>query len=234
MPRRGQICHDHTIPYGTFNEDNEEARHAYYNYGYRRDEDLPELPCMPMELAQDICPEEELFKKEMAFLVCDALNNLSPRYSKVLRMRFGIDVGADYTLDEVGAVFELSKERIRQIQKKGMRLLKAPKRGLQDVANPEDYKTLAQREREMKEGRRKFEAEMQIQDRYRLAALHMPAKKKELWEELKPALKDAAWLSDVRVSNPETYQELKDLVAYLWDGSAPRVWNTFTRKEHHV
>lgn len=234
MPRRGQICNDHTIPYGTFTEANEAARHAYYNYGYRRDEDLPELPCMPTELAQEICPEEELFKKEMAFLVDDALNNLSPRCSKVLRMRFGIGMSSDYTLEEVGKAFEVTRERVRQVQTKGMRLLKDPAMGLRYVANPEDYKTLAHRERAMQELRRQFEAEMQIQDRYRLAALHMPAKKKELWEELKPALKDATWLSDVRVSKPETYQELKDLVAYLWDDSAPRVWNTFTRKEHHV
>lgn len=234
MPRRGQICNDHTIPYGTFNEANEEARHAYYNYGYRRDEDLPELPCMPPELAQESSPEEELFKKELAQLVGDALSNLSPRCAKVLCMRFGIDVGSDYTLEELGVVFELTRERIRQIQAKGMRLLKDPKMRLQYLANPEQYKTMKQQEREMQELRRQWEAEKHKQDRYRLAAMHMPAKKKELWEELKPALKDAAWMSDMRISNPETYQELKDLVAYLWDDSATRVWNTFTRREHHV
>ena len=234
MPRRGQTSNGHTIPYGTFTQVSEEVRHAYYNYGYRHDEDLPELPCPPPGLSEDICPEEELFKKEMVQLVDEALQGLSPRCAKVLRMRHGIDTGVDYTLEEIGKAFDVTRERIRQIEAKGLRLLKHPNRELRYLVYPELYKNGAQRQHEEHALRKAWHEEWHQQERYRRAVLHMPAKKKELWEELKPALKDATWLSDVRASKPETYQELKDLVAYLWDDSAPRVWNTFTRKEHHV
>jgi len=61
----------------------------------------------------------------------------------------------------------------------------------------------------------------------------MPTKKKELWDELKPALKDAQWMRDLKYNKPDMYQELKDLVRHIWNDHAERVWNTYTRKEHH-
>jgi hypothetical protein len=234
MPKRGHIMKGHVIPYGTFNQDNWDVRQAYYNYGYRRDEDLPELPCPPPELAEEICLEDELFKKEMAQLVDEALNSLVPRYARVLRMRFGVGMNTDYTLEEVGRAFGVTQERIRQMQLKGMRSLKHPDRGLQHLARPEEYTTTMHLRLEKERLHREWEAEKHKEDRYRRAAMHMPTKKKELWDELKPALKDAAWVADLKTSKPDMYQELQDLVKHLWGDSFERVWNTFTRREHHV
>ncbi|KAI3593198.1 RNA polymerase sigma factor RpoD [Cupriavidus sp. U2] len=57
-----------------------------------------------------------------------ALNELSPREAKVLRMRFGLDTSMEHTLEEVGKQFDVTRERIRQIEAKAMRKLKHPSR----------------------------------------------------------------------------------------------------------
>ncbi|MBI2993161.1 MAG: RNA polymerase sigma factor RpoD [Gammaproteobacteria bacterium] len=58
----------------------------------------------------------------------DALNGLTPREAKVLRMRFGIDMNTDHTLEEVGKQFDVTRERIRQIEAKALRKLRHPSR----------------------------------------------------------------------------------------------------------
>jgi len=58
----------------------------------------------------------------------DVLAGLSPREAKVLRMRFGIDMNTDHTLEEVGNQFDVTRERIRQIEAKALRKLRHPSR----------------------------------------------------------------------------------------------------------
>jgi RNA polymerase primary sigma factor len=58
----------------------------------------------------------------------DILDTLTPREAKVLRMRFGIEMNTDHTLEEVGKQFDVTRERIRQIEAKAMRKLKHPSR----------------------------------------------------------------------------------------------------------
>ncbi len=60
-----------------------------------------------------------------------ALEGLTPRESKVLRMRFGIDMNTDHTLEEVGKQFDVTRERIRQIEAKALRKLRHPSRSEQ-------------------------------------------------------------------------------------------------------
>ncbi|QET01715.1 RNA polymerase sigma factor RpoD [Cupriavidus pauculus] len=57
-----------------------------------------------------------------------ALGDLSPREAKVVRMRFGLDTNSEHTLEEVGKQFDVTRERIRQIEAKAMRKLKHPSR----------------------------------------------------------------------------------------------------------
>lgn len=59
------------------------------------------------------------------------LSSLSPREAKVLRMRFGIDMNTDHTLEEVGKQFDVTRERIRQIEAKALRKLRHPARSEQ-------------------------------------------------------------------------------------------------------
>ncbi len=61
----------------------------------------------------------------------DMLHSLTPREAKVLRMRFGIDMHTDHTLEEVGKQFDVTRERIRQIEAKALRKLRHPSRSEQ-------------------------------------------------------------------------------------------------------
>ena len=63
--------------------------------------------------------------------VKNLLNGLTPREAKVLRMRFGIDMNTDHTLEEVGKQFDVTRERIRQIEAKALRKLRHPSRSEQ-------------------------------------------------------------------------------------------------------
>ena len=58
----------------------------------------------------------------------EVLNGLTAREAKVLRMRFGIDMNTDHTLEEVGKQFDVTRERIRQIEAKALRKLRHPSR----------------------------------------------------------------------------------------------------------
>ena len=59
------------------------------------------------------------------------LSSLTPREERVLRMRFGIGMNSDHTLEEVGQQFSVTRERIRQIEAKALRKLKHPTRAEQ-------------------------------------------------------------------------------------------------------
>ena len=61
----------------------------------------------------------------------DMLHGLTGREAKVLRMRFGIDMNSDHTLEEVGKQFDVTRERIRQIEAKALRKLRHPSRSEQ-------------------------------------------------------------------------------------------------------
>ena len=61
----------------------------------------------------------------------DVLDTLTPREAKVLRMRFGIEMNTDHTLEEVGKQFDVTRERIRQIEAKALRKLRHPSRSEQ-------------------------------------------------------------------------------------------------------
>ena len=58
----------------------------------------------------------------------EVLENLTEREAKVLKMRFGIDMPTDHTLEEVGKQFDVTRERIRQIEAKALRKLRHPSR----------------------------------------------------------------------------------------------------------
>lgn len=96
---------------------------AYYNYGVRNDEDWPELPVWEPEPAE-IDPFEVVHQQDVTRVVEEVLDTLLPREAKVLRLRYGIGIPADYTFEEVGRAYDLSRERIRQIEVKAIRRLK--------------------------------------------------------------------------------------------------------------
>ncbi len=76
-------------------------------------------------------PIEQATVTGLSETVRDVLAGLTPREAKVLRMRFGIDMNTDHTLEEVGKQFDVTRERIRQIEAKALRKLRHPSRSEQ-------------------------------------------------------------------------------------------------------
>jgi RNA polymerase primary sigma factor len=73
------------------------------------------------------CAYQSMLKEKVE----EVLGTLTPREARVLRMRFGLDSGVPYTLEEVGEKFGLTRERIRQIEGKALRRLRHPRRARQ-------------------------------------------------------------------------------------------------------
>ena len=78
-----------------------------------------------------ISPVEAATAEGLREATREVLANLTPREAKVLRMRFGIDMNTDHTLEEVGKQFDVTRERIRQIEAKALRKLRHPSRSEQ-------------------------------------------------------------------------------------------------------
>ena len=84
-----------------------------------------------IEDANIASPVESATITGLSSTVRDVLGGLTPREAKVLRMRFGIDMNTDHTLEEVGKQFDVTRERIRQIEAKALRKLRHPTRSEQ-------------------------------------------------------------------------------------------------------
>jgi len=84
-----------------------------------------------IEDAAIVSPIESSTNIGLMETVRDVLAGLTPREAKVLRMRFGIDMNTDHTLEEVGKQFDVTRERIRQIEAKALRKLRHPSRSEQ-------------------------------------------------------------------------------------------------------
>ena len=122
----GKTFKGHTVPYGTLVGASPELKSAYYNYGFLRDEDIPELPCPPQEYEECVDPGEELHKKDVTRLIAEVLDDVTPKQRAVLCLRFGIGLTQEYTFDEIGVMFNVTRERIRQIEAKAIRRIKHP------------------------------------------------------------------------------------------------------------
>jgi|TARA_R110000850_G_scaffold264620_1_gene393820 RNA polymerase primary sigma factor len=73
-----------------------------------------------------LTPEDQAIHANLKKKVNNVLSYLNPRQERVLRMRFGINLATDYTLAEVGKVFGVNPERVRQIEARALRTLKHP------------------------------------------------------------------------------------------------------------
>src|SRR6476661_5147860 len=84
-----------------------------------------------IEDASTVAPIDAAVNASLRDVCKDVLDTLTPREAKVLRMRFGIDMNTDHTLEEVGKQFDVTRERIRQIEAKALRKLRHPSRSEQ-------------------------------------------------------------------------------------------------------
>ncbi len=84
-----------------------------------------------MQLIEDsdnIAPNENLDRKLLSDRLNSVLDHLSDREREIIRLRYGLEDGQHYTLTEIGKIYDLSRERVRQIQAKAMRKLRHPRR----------------------------------------------------------------------------------------------------------
>ncbi len=81
-----------------------------------------------IEDSNTLAPADAALHASMRNVVKDVLDSLTPREAKVLRMRFGVEMSTDHTLEEVGKQFDVTRERIRQIEAKALRKLRHPSR----------------------------------------------------------------------------------------------------------
>ena len=81
-----------------------------------------------IENENDFSPSDTVASNDLKEKVREVLKTLTPREEKVLKMRFGIDVASEHTLEEVGKDFSVTRERIRQIEVKALRKLRHPSR----------------------------------------------------------------------------------------------------------
>jgi RNA polymerase primary sigma factor len=81
-----------------------------------------------IEDSANTAPMDAAMQAGLRDVVKEILDTLTPREAKVLRMRFGIEMSTDHTLEEVGKQFDVTRERIRQIESKAVRKLKHPSR----------------------------------------------------------------------------------------------------------
>lgn len=247
----GKISKGHRIPYGTMVGVDPEIRLAYYSHGYKEDSMLPELPCPPID-GEYVDPEKELFKKEMVGVVQEVMETLTPRAFKVLCLRFGIGLTQDYTLEEVGRTFEVTRERIRQIECKAFRDLKHPERSEKLRGLLGWYQTTAEKKAEEEAVRTRWskareaalEKDKKLEQFQATLAWQEKATRREIerayeedlrlrakWNDIEPMVSDTDWVKHLKVEQPEMYQELKDLVQHIWGKNAVEIWNMYAKEK---
>lgn len=125
--RYGKVRQGDIIPYGTLAHASKELRQAYYTFGVVHDCDWQPLPCPPLDV-EDTHPDpaDVVFVKELSQALANAIDSLPPRQARILTLRYGLGLDRDLTLEEVGRAFDVSRERIRQLEAQALRKLKHP------------------------------------------------------------------------------------------------------------
>ena len=95
-----------------------------------------------IEDRRGLAPEQQALDATLHSEVRKALAILTPRQEQVLRMRFGIGQKRDYTLEELGEMFAVTRERIRQIEQKSLQILRNPNRRKPLVLNASESATV--------------------------------------------------------------------------------------------
>jgi hypothetical protein len=192
---------------------------------------MPELPCPLQEDEECVDPQEELHKKDVARLIKEVLDSLTPRHKSVLCLRFGIGLTQDYTLEEISAAFDVTRERIRQIEAKALRSMKHPPRSdkLRELVG--QYVTTVQKKAEIEANQRRLEKERaKAEESIKAAVATIGRKPCKNWAEVGPMISDVVWVELLKTENPEMYQELKYMVGDIWGKSAKKIWDMYTKE----
>lgn len=198
--RYGKVAKTHSLPYGALSGASQELKGVFYGFGYRRDEDIPELPAVPVEFQEVPTPEDEASLNQMRRIIGDLLGHLSLRDEQVLRMRY---VG-DLTLEEVGWCLGVTRERARQLEVRALRRLKQhPNRLaiLRQFVYPDDIETTVVKAKNVQKAKEE-----------------LIAKRKAFVEFMRPHLEDKNWVDHLQRTNPALYGRIQRHVSsYIHD-----------------
>ena len=155
-------------------------------------------------------------------------------------------------MEEVGRTFEVTRERIRQIECKAFRDLKHPNRSekLRELLGW--YETTAQKKLEEETARTRWskareaalEKDKKLEQFQATLAWQEKATRREIerayeedlrlrakWNDIEPMVSDTDWVKHLKVEQPEMYQELKDLVQHIWGKNAVEIWNMYAKEK---
>lgn len=159
--------------------------------------------------------DDSLFDEERKAKVMDVVDTLTPRERKVLILRFGLDGCKEHTLDEIGPMFKVGKERIRQIEAKALRKLKHPSRldTFRDLLTPkssaekawEAKQSILREEAEEKERELRWEEARKRQQEARAKA------DKEFRERMALRGTDTTWMEHLKRTKPELHARLLEI-----------------------
>jgi RNA polymerase primary sigma factor len=104
------------------------ARHEFVSLDDLTDDEHGHIDAFQFLVDEKLNPEESAMRKALSEAIHGVLAGLSLRERKVLILRFGLDGNEPHTLEQVGDIFDVTRERIRQIEAKAMRRLSHPNR----------------------------------------------------------------------------------------------------------
>jgi RNA polymerase sigma factor (sigma-70 family) len=159
--------------------------------------------------------DDSLFDEERKSKVMEVVDTLTPRERKVLVLRFGLDGCKEHTLEEIGPMFDVGKERIRQIEAKALRKLKHPSRLdiFRDLLTPKSSaeKAWEAKQRVAEEEKANEEHKLRWQEARQRQREAEAKADKEFRERMAVRGTDTTWMEHLKRTKPELHARLLEI-----------------------
>ena len=159
--------------------------------------------------------DDSLFDEERKAKIMEVVDSLTPRERKVLILRFGLDGCKEHTLEEIGPMFEVGKERIRQIEAKALRKLKHPSRLdiFKDLLTPKSTaeKAWEAKQRIAEEEKAEEELKLRWEEAKKQQREAQAKADKEFRERMAVQGTDTTWMEHLKRTKPELHARLLEI-----------------------
>ena len=159
--------------------------------------------------------DDSLFDEERKAKIMEVVDSLTPRERKVLILRFGLDGCKEHTLEEIGPMFEVGKERIRQIEAKALRKLKHPSRLdiFKDLLTPKSTaeKAWEAKQRIAEEEKAEEELKLRWEEAKKQQREAQAKADKEFRERMALQGTDTTWMEHLKRTKPELHARLLEI-----------------------
>jgi RNA polymerase sigma factor (sigma-70 family) len=152
--------------------------------------------------------DDRLFAEQRKNKVLEMVDTLTPKEKKVLILRFGLDGINEHTLEETGVIFEVTKERIRQIEAKAIRKLRLTGRSeiLKDLDNP---RSTVEKAWEVMEDKRKDKEYQELREKREIEYANQRHKRE--MERMSRQPGDTSWVAHLKRTNPKLHARVIEL-----------------------